>query len=506
MPVVVLGSGIIGLSTAYFLSLPPGHLSSSSLQPPPPKDWQPPQIHLVDPSPELFHITASGLAGGFLAKDWFAPPVAPLGAFSFDLHRKLAQACRGKEKWGWCETEGWSLDRDKDSEEAEVDEGFSDSGVEGVKEDFDLSWLMSGSSRATLLAEVQAQAGDGAPPAQSEGMSTQEEAGTHPKWIRAQPTAFQPIADRKSTAQVDPMRLCHFLLSECLARGVKLHSPARATQLVPSSSSSPSQIRIEYLDTASPSHPHPHSGELKTVDIPCDSLILTSGAWTPQIFRTLFPTAQRVPRVNPLAGYSILFKSPSWTPIPPEQQQDRVCHAIFTSDPAAGFSLEMFSRAGGECWLGGLNAKHLALPAVPTPLSLITGATNVTAEEAEKAIETLKGIARKLCKTRPRSSSPSSSSSPNSSPGTRHLEITRTSLCFRPVSPTGRPIIAQVPSSDLYSESSDLGGLKVFLGTAHGPWGISLSLGTGWVLSEMVRGEKTSVDVGALGQWEASEI
>jgi glycine/D-amino acid oxidase-like deaminating enzyme len=51
---VILGSGIIGLSTAYYLS------ESGNTDPK--------EIHLVDTSPELFYC-ASGLAGGFLVAD-----------------------------------------------------------------------------------------------------------------------------------------------------------------------------------------------------------------------------------------------------------------------------------------------------------------------------------------------------------------------------------------------------------------------------------------------------
>lgn len=51
---VILGSGIIGLCTAFYLT-ESGHTN-------------PEHIHLVDSSPELF-CCASGLAGGYLAKD-----------------------------------------------------------------------------------------------------------------------------------------------------------------------------------------------------------------------------------------------------------------------------------------------------------------------------------------------------------------------------------------------------------------------------------------------------
>lgn len=51
---VILGAGIIGVSTAYYLAQADPSLASS--------------IHLVDSSPELF-ASASGKAGGFLAAD-----------------------------------------------------------------------------------------------------------------------------------------------------------------------------------------------------------------------------------------------------------------------------------------------------------------------------------------------------------------------------------------------------------------------------------------------------
>lgn len=51
---VIVGSGIIGLCTAYYLS-ESGHTSAQS-------------IHVIDTSQELFRC-ASGLAAGFLAQD-----------------------------------------------------------------------------------------------------------------------------------------------------------------------------------------------------------------------------------------------------------------------------------------------------------------------------------------------------------------------------------------------------------------------------------------------------
>jgi glycine/D-amino acid oxidase-like deaminating enzyme len=84
---VILGSGIIGLSTAFYLAK---HQPGSS-------------IHLVDSSPRLF-ASASGYAGGFIAKDWFHPDVASLGELSFYEHKKLAEKEGGYDKWGYTRT------------------------------------------------------------------------------------------------------------------------------------------------------------------------------------------------------------------------------------------------------------------------------------------------------------------------------------------------------------------------------------------------------------------
>lgn len=107
---VILGSGIIGLSTAYYLA----KLARDG------GDGSPQSIHVVEPCPELF-ASASGKAGGFVAKDWFNPAMAPLGRLSFDLHRQLAEAHNGRVRWGWSESVSYSLDRSAGTMTADSD-------------------------------------------------------------------------------------------------------------------------------------------------------------------------------------------------------------------------------------------------------------------------------------------------------------------------------------------------------------------------------------------------
>ena len=168
MATVIVGAGIIGSATAYYLSQ-----STSST---------PSTIHLVESSPELF-ASASGYAAGFLARDWFSSPSASLGALSFDLHKQLARENNGSEKWGYSRSTGTSL----------VDQ----TGQRGE------AWCREGASRAEVASEHEFTDGKG------------------PAWLSHKHQArLEIISDGESTAQVlipNPKsspnsNLFHFLL------------------------------------------------------------------------------------------------------------------------------------------------------------------------------------------------------------------------------------------------------------------------------------------------------
>lgn len=85
---VVIGGGIIGLSTAYYLSL--ARKSGRS-------------ITIVDSASILF-AGASGKANGILGDYGFEPEVESLGKLSWELHRQLTSIHRGDAGWGYRET------------------------------------------------------------------------------------------------------------------------------------------------------------------------------------------------------------------------------------------------------------------------------------------------------------------------------------------------------------------------------------------------------------------
>lgn len=217
--------------------------------------------------------------------------------------------------------------------------------------------------------------------------------------------------------------------------------------------------------------------------VPCTRLVITAGAWSPQVFSTLFPSATIKLPVSSLAGHSIVVRSPRWS----AEHEDKGCHAVFATDPS-GFSPEVFSRTGGEIYLAGLNDAALPLPKLPTD-----------AKPDAASIEKLKKVSKRML---------------GLDSGEDDLHILREGLCFRPVTPRGNPIIGRIDDKKLGGGFATRGGGEggVFLAAGecngpsvtirllmlrvgHGPWGISNSLGTGKVLAELVEGQKTSADI-----------
>src|SRR6266516_2015707 len=83
---VILGAGIIGVCTAYFLSHDPSRNEDHT-------------ITILDPSPPA--SGASGKAGGFIARNWVGSATTSLEDLSFRLHEELAQEYGGDVNWGY---------------------------------------------------------------------------------------------------------------------------------------------------------------------------------------------------------------------------------------------------------------------------------------------------------------------------------------------------------------------------------------------------------------------
>jgi len=226
---------------------------------------------------------------------------------------------------------------------------------------------------------------------------------------------------------------------------VHLHYPAQASI----SQDSSKRVIIQREDSHEP------------LEFTCDNILVTSGPWTTSVLSNLFPDLlpARIPRITSLSGHSVILRSKHW---PKANLDHYACQALFINDPTSGLSPELFSRVGGEIYIAGVNDAG-----IPTPAS-----TSQAVQPEAGSIARLIEVCRKIFRE-------------------GDVDIVRQGLCFRPVTKSGDPIIGRV-------KTREGEGPKVYVGAGHGPWGISLSLGTGLVLSEMILGQPTSADVSRL--------
>lgn len=181
------------------------------------------------------------------------------------------------------------------------------------------------------------------------------------------------------------------------------------------------------------------------------------------MFASLFKEATISIPVGRLGGHSIVFKAPGMA-------RDESHSVYYTLGD--GLSPEAYYRPNGEIYLAGVNSSTIPLP------SLATDATPF-----DDSLKKLKQIARELIAS------------------DSELEVVREGLCFRPITDRGTPFIARLTDEQLGGGISTRLGQEggVFLAAGHGPWGISLSLGTGKVVAEMMQGKDPSVDISQLG-------
>lgn len=88
-PTVILGGGIIGLSTAYYLALDTRE-----------DDKKKADIVVIDPSSKIC-AGASGQNEGVIGESGVKDEIAPLAKLSYDLHARFAAKNNGREEFGY---------------------------------------------------------------------------------------------------------------------------------------------------------------------------------------------------------------------------------------------------------------------------------------------------------------------------------------------------------------------------------------------------------------------
>lgn len=206
------------------------------------------------------------------------------------------------------------------------------------------------------------------------------------------------------------------------------------------------------------------NGQQETT-IACRQLLLACGPWTPAVYENLFPSAPVRLQWTINAGDWIIFKNPCLT--------IRESTAFVSFEPLIGEKFEFAGRNDGTIWACGRRNFEATLPS-----------PGQSKEPDQELIHEVSELARKwlnLKCTRPEWHCD----------GVQILEKGR---AFRPATKSGLPVMSEVKSSDIKPKDALL-STGIFVCWGHGSWGLTLGLGSGRVMSQLMRGEKPDIDI-----------
>ncbi|KAI0459152.1 FAD dependent oxidoreductase [Xylaria acuta] len=440
--IVIVGGGIIGCSTAYYLSRHPSYsldrhritLLEASLT----SSGGRTQDSIQDPA-TLADLTtaakrnpahdgiaggASGKAGGLLALWAFPQSIVPL---SFRLHDELAREHGGEQLWGYRRC--WASQVDC---KARLPPG-----------------LLSSGGTATTQPEAGASKGLHKDHKKDSAALRKRGVPDDLDWVESL-GAYDNIGTPENTAQVHPELFTRAMAKLAEDAGVRIVTGARVTAI----NRSPDESRVESVT-------YEKDGEQTTH--PATDCVVAAGPWTRRLLPEIPVSASRAHSVvirtpRPVSAYALFtaIKLPVGfrTPVPETAE-----HGAVQLTPPRGEQIvepEIYARPDGTAYSCG-----------PTddmaPLPLTTAEVEVDVARCEDIIAQVGGISDELG---------------------RDGEVLARQACYLP---QGGPYIGQVGSTK---------GLIVAAG--HTCWGIQNAPGTGKLVSEIIfDGKAKSARLGA---------
>lgn len=247
--IVIIGGGIIGCTTSYYLTRHPSFSSQTS-------------ITIIEASEHGPAQGASGKAGGLVAR-WAYP--REIVDVSFDEHVKLAAEHNGGDRWGWRYV---SCGRWEGRGEPTPDPNAQGSGVGkgGVRKSLE---------KTLGLDEEKEQRGSGKKTGLPDDLLWVEEELTY---------SYSPMAGDKETAQVHPYLFTTSMWDLARAKGVALLK-GKATSILKHDGK---VTGVDYTD----------GNTREPATIPATHVILAAGAWSSSLLSSLPITGTRAHSVT----------------------------------------------------------------------------------------------------------------------------------------------------------------------------------------------------------------
>ena len=259
-------------------------------------------------------------------------------------------------------------------------------------------------------------------------------------------------------------------MSQCIARHVAFYSHSRL-------------VKVDLTDEGTIDMVHIRHGA-ETYKLPCQSLVLAAGAWTPSLFNDVFPLSNcpMYPKIS--SGNYITVKIPAKTELN--------YHAQVTLTTDNGSRLEFVDRGDGTIFICGLNNTE-------TPICDVED----EAPPDEDAISEMQAYAKRFL------AAPQDQQTVQSRAATSTTELVTAGRTYRPLLSRQLPIITRVPANKLLmnarsskacpADQGEVMGGGVYVCYGHGSFGLTDGMGSGVLMSQLILGLKTDVDMDKFG-------
>lgn len=332
--IVIIGGGIIGCTSAYFLTRHP----------------------LYDPSKHTITLLeatkiaggASGKAGGLLALWAYPSSLVPL---SYRLHKELADEHGGVDRWGYRAVHCGQIDcvgGHLDAKQAPSVEWKADRATDGL--------ASSGDGRADGTGSVSLQKRS------KEAMTKLRKAGVPEDldWVNAESVrGYDEMGDPSTTAQVHPFQFTTALAELAAGKGANVKVGAAVTS-------------INYRDggnaVESVSYEDRETGRQET--IPATDVIVAAGPWTQKVYPPAPISALRAHSVTirparPVSAYALFtqIKLPADFGRTDEVKKGKGAKAFFKAGRGEQIvTPEIYARPQNEVYACGEGDHMVALP------------------------------------------------------------------------------------------------------------------------------------------------
>lgn len=435
--ITIIGGGIIGCSTAYFLTRHPsyspethritlleasssnagGRTADSITDPATLAD--PTTASKKNPAHEGIAGGASGKAGGLLALWAFPSNIVPL---SFKLHDELAKEHGGDKRWGYRRCYASSIES-----RARLPPGF-----EGAEKEEGVDPVSSGAVAGSKGLHKDHK--------KDSKVRRKLDAPEDLDWLDIEGSVgrYQEMGNPENTAQVHPELFTRSMAQLAEDRGVKIITGARVTAINKTGDEKGVES-VTYIKDG------------KEETLPTTNCVLAAGPWTRRLLPEIPVTASRAHSVviqtpRPVSAYALFtaIQLPNGFPTPTPTNSKGVPGAHRPLRGSQVVEPEIYARPDGTAYACGPTDTVAELP-------LTTAEVEVDAARCEDILHQVGGISDELG---------------------RDGQVLAKQACYLP---QGGPWIGEVPRTK---------GLVVAAG--HTCWGIQNAPATGKLVSEII--------------------